>query len=68
MEMNKESLMALAERIYDLDTEVYRCVGSSLGRVFAGEKEACVEELAPKRRKRNYGYPFSLYLPLSSAL
>ena len=29
----------LAEKIYDLDTEVYECLGSSLGRVFTGGKE-----------------------------
>lgn len=64
MEMNKESLMALAERIYDLDTEVYRCVGSSLGRVFAGEKEACVEELAELMYTRPQGHELRSRLAL----
>lgn len=33
MEYTQESLRELAERIYDLDAEVYTRLGSSLGRV-----------------------------------
>ena len=42
---NKEkNLRELAGRIYDLDEEVYRELGSALGRVFNGKKEDCIEE------------------------
>ena len=45
MEYTQESLRELAERIYDLDAEVYSCLGSSLGRVFNRDRERCVTEL-----------------------
>lgn len=45
MKENLEKCTAIAERMYDLDTEVYRCVGSSLGRVFTADKGICVENL-----------------------
>ena len=45
MDNNNVDLRNLAERIYDLDTEVYECLGSSLGRVFTGNKEKTVREL-----------------------
>lgn len=35
---NKNKYYDIAERIYDLDGEVYECVGSSLGRTFTGDK------------------------------
>ena len=35
MEYTQESLRELAERIYDLDAEVYTRLGSSLGRVLS---------------------------------
>ena len=31
MEDKRKKCLEIAERIYDLDLEVYRCVGSSLG-------------------------------------
>ena len=34
MEDKRKKCLEIAERIYDLDLEVYRCVGSSLGRAF----------------------------------
>ena len=34
MANNKDIYIELANRIYDLDGEVYKCVGSSLGRTF----------------------------------
>ena len=34
MANNKDMYIELANRIYDLDGEVYKCVGSSLGRTF----------------------------------
>jgi hypothetical protein len=41
-----EDRLALANRIYDLDAEVYGILGSNLGRVFNGERERTVRELA----------------------
>ena len=41
-----EDRLALANRIYDLDAEVYAILGSGLGRVFNGERERTVRELA----------------------
>ena len=38
MANNKDMYMELANRIYDLDGEVYKCVGSSLGRTFTAER------------------------------
>ena len=49
--MNKEkinrggSLRNLAERIYDLDAEVYVQLGSSLGRVFNNDRKRCVDDM-----------------------
>ena len=40
---NKNKYYDIAERIYDLDGEVYECVGSSLGRTFTGDKRTCVQ-------------------------
>ena len=36
----------LANRIYDLDGEVYKCVGSSLGRTFTGSRENTIRALS----------------------
>lgn len=44
MQYDVNKLRELAGRIYDLDAEVYEELGSSLGRVFNGKKEDCVEE------------------------
>lgn len=44
MQYDANKLRELAGRIYDLDAEVYEELGSSLGRVFNGKKEDCVEE------------------------
>ena len=41
-----EDRLALANRIYDLDAEVYGILGSNLGRVYNGERERTVRELA----------------------
>ena len=41
-----EDRLALANRVYDLDAEVYEILGSGLGRVFNGERERTVRELA----------------------
>lgn len=45
MKDNRKKCLAIAERIYDLDVEVYRCVGSSLGRAFTSDRRTCVENL-----------------------
>lgn len=46
MENNRKKCLEIAERIYDLDIEVYRCIGSSLGRTFTEDRKTCVENLA----------------------
>ena len=46
MNQNREERLALASRIYDLDAEVYRILGSGLGRVFTGSREDTIRELA----------------------
>ena len=43
---NQEKYTALANRIYDLDGEVYKCVGSSLGRTFTGKRENTIRTLS----------------------
>ena len=42
MEFNDEKIRALAERIYDLDEEIYNATGSELGRVFTGDRDICI--------------------------
>lgn len=46
MNENQTQFLDLAQRIYDLDTEVYAILGSGLGRVFTGRQEDTVRELA----------------------
>ena len=46
MQDNKEKYRELANRIYDLDGEVYQCVGSNLGRTFTGSRENTVRNLS----------------------
>lgn len=41
-----EARLALANRIYELDAEVYRVLGSGLGRVFNGKQETTCRDLA----------------------
>ena len=45
MEKNRENCYEIAKQIYQLDKEVYECVGSSLGRTFTGDEATCVEEI-----------------------
>lgn len=45
MEYTKNMLRELAERIYDLDAEVYIQIGSSLGRVFTRDRDKCVDDM-----------------------
>ena len=46
MANNKDIYIELANRIYDLDGEVYKCVGSSLGRTFTGSRENTIRALS----------------------
>ena len=46
MQENQEKYTELANRIYDLDGEVYECVGSNLGRTFTGGRERTVRTLS----------------------
>ena len=45
MQENEKKYMELANRIYDLDAEVYDSVGSSLGRTFTGDRENTIRNL-----------------------
>lgn len=45
MEENQKKYTELANRIYDLDGRVYKCVGSALGRTFTGGREATIRTL-----------------------
>lgn len=45
MKKQETMIRELAERIYDLDAEVYAQLGSALGRVFGRDREQCVKEL-----------------------
>ena len=45
MQENQKKCMELANRIYDLDAKVYKCVGSALGRTFTGNRESTVQNL-----------------------
>ena len=53
---NEEKIRELAERIYDLDAEVYCQLGSSLGRVFNRDRERCVSELVHLMTTRPEGH------------
>ena len=44
--INKEIYTELANRIYDLDGEVYRVLGSSLGRTFTGNRDTTIRTLS----------------------
>lgn len=56
MENNLDYCMKLAKRIYDLDAEVYRLVGSSLGRTFTGDEETSIRNLATLLHVRPHGH------------
>ena len=56
MNQNQDVCRALAGRIYDLDAEVYRVLGSNLGRVFNHQREACVEEITQQMLSRSESY------------
>ena len=44
--VNREIYTELANRIYDLDAEVYRVLGSSLGRTFTGNRDTTIRTLS----------------------
>lgn len=66
MEYTQESLRELAERIYDLDAEVYTRLGSSLGRVFNRDRERCVTEIVDLMMQRDSGHQLRSELALIS--
>ena len=66
MEYTQESLRELAERIYDLDAEVYTHLGSSLGRVFNRDRERCVTDLVQLMMQRDSSHQLRSELALIS--
>ena len=66
MQENKNKYYDIAERIYDLDGEVYECVGSSLGRTFTGDKRTCVDNLVMLMRTKPEGHLLRSELALIS--
>ena len=66
MEYTQEMLRELAERIYDLDAEVYAQLGSSLGRVFSRDREGCVRDMVELMSSRKQGHQLRSELALIS--
>lgn len=64
MQNSNNSLLRLAERIYDLDAKVYESLGSSLGRVFNGDRERCINDIVERLRERNEGHTLRSELAL----
>ena len=64
MKTNRDERLEIAGRMYDLDAEVYHILGSSLVRVFNGDRERCVENLVRVMETR----PDSHYLRSELAL
>ncbi len=56
MNVTHEDRIKLATRIYELDGEVYTILGSGLGRVFNGEREATIRELAKLMSQTSMGH------------
>ena len=56
MDKNRENCYEIAKQIYQLDKEVYECVGSSLGRTFAGDEATCIEEITKLLITRPQGH------------
>lgn len=52
MQDNQEKCKELAIRIYNLDEEVYKCVGSSLGRTFTENRNPLLHK--PFSRQESY--------------
>ncbi len=51
-----QKCMEIAERLYELDGEVYRCVGSTLGRTFSGDRRTTIKNLAMLMYTRPQGH------------
>ena len=66
MQDKREKCMELANRIYDLDAEVYECVGSALGRTFTGSRETTVQNLCMLMLTRPDGHLLRSELALIS--
>ena len=62
--LHEDKLRELAERIYDMDAEVYAHIGSSLGRVFNRDREGCVEEMIQQMRTRRQAHQVRSQLAL----
>ena len=45
MEDTRKTILEIADRLYDLDAEVYRLLGSGLGRVFNSDREDAIRNL-----------------------
>ncbi|WP_075680962.1 cytidylate kinase-like family protein [Roseburia sp. 831b] len=56
MENNRENCYEIAKQIYHLDEEVYKCVGSSLGRTYTGDEATCVENITKLLITRPQGH------------
>ena len=56
MENNRENCYELAKRIYQLDKDVYECVGSSLGRTYTGDEASCIEDITKLLITRPQGH------------
>lgn len=66
MEYTQEMLRELAERIYDLDAEVYAQLGSSLGRVYNRNREDCIRDMMELMTTRKQGHQLRSELALIS--
>lgn len=56
MEKNQKNCYEIAKRIYNLDKDVYECLGSSLGRTYTGNEAACIEEITRLLATRPQGH------------
>lgn len=66
MEFNDKQIRELAERIYDLDQEVYETLGSSLGRIFSNDREHSVRNIMESLHSRMQGSTLRSELALIS--
>ena len=64
--INREVYLNLANRIYELDGEVYRVLGSSLGRTFTGNRESTIRSLSMLMYTRPDGHLLRSELALIS--
>mgnify|MGYP004520910015 FL=1 len=56
MENNRQNCYEIAKRMYQLDKDVYECLGSSLGRTFTGDEATCIEEITKLLVTRPQGH------------